>query len=59
MKYFLQDGDRVFTTGTFLVYDQEQNKFVFDELDDDTYFEGECMEWEEVDGVVKPYVEKE
>lgn len=59
MKYFLQDGDRVYTTGAYLVYDAEHNKFVLDELDDDAYFEGEFMEWEEVDGVVKPYIEKE
>ena len=45
MKYFLQDGDRVYTTGAYLVYDAEHNKFVLDELDDDAYFEGEFMEW--------------
>ncbi len=40
MRYYLQDGDQVYTTGCYLIYDAEINSFRFDGLEDDTYFDG-------------------
>ena len=53
---YLQDGDRVYTTGAWLTYDQKRNRFIFDEIDDDTYFDGEFVEYDE-NG--RPYIEGE
>jgi hypothetical protein len=53
---YLQDGDRVYTTGAWLIYDQEKNTFVFDGIEDDTYFDGEFVNYDEHG---QPYIERD
>ncbi len=50
---YLKDRDRVYTTGAWLVYDKKRNCFIFDGLDDDSFFDGELVNFDEQD---KPYI---
>ena len=52
MKNYLKKYDRAFSTGVYLVWDGE--KFVTDGFEDDTYFDGDLVNWDEYG---KPYVE--
>lgn len=52
MKKYLRRGDRAFTTGAFLVWTGD--KFIFDGIEDDTFFEGENINWDKKD---QPYIE--
>ena len=52
-RRYLKDGDCVFATGVFLVY--ENGKWVEDGFEGDTFFEGLCVE----DIEDKPYIERE
>lgn len=55
-KYYLEEGDVIFTTGAYLKWDGE--KFTLESLSDsdDDFFDGKPLERDEKD---KPYIEKE
>ena len=55
MKKYLNDGDRLYSTGCWIVYDKEKNCFIFDGIEDDTFYDGEFLEFD-ING--KPYIEK-
>lgn len=59
-KYFLKDGDRVYSTGCWLVYDETRNCLLFDGIEDDTFFDGEHVEFsqEQNELLDKPYIER-
>ena len=52
-KVYLVEGNRVFSTGVFLVY--QDNKFVVDSFEEDTFFNGETVE--DIENI--PYIETE
>ena len=52
VKRYLNKGDRCFTTGAFIVWDGE--KFVLDGIEDDTYYDGELINFDKKD---RPYAE--
>lgn len=56
MKIELKNGDRVFTTGAYLIWNEKDKGFSFDGLEDDTYFDGELINFDDMDN---PYIEKE
>ena len=51
-KYLLKDGDRCYSTGCYLIYHKEGNYFSFDGWEDDTFFDGESIEFDED----RPYI---
>jgi len=51
-KNWLKDGDQVYCTGCYLVYDAKKNVYIFDSSDDDIYFQGDIVNHEDN----KPYV---
>ena len=52
-KVYLVEGNRVFATGVFLLY--QGNKFVVDGFEGDTFFDGETVE--DIENI--PYIETE
>lgn len=52
-KYYLKQGDRVFTTGAYLIWDGK--KWILGGLEDDTYYDGELVENDDD----KPYIVRE
>lgn len=50
-KTFLKTGDIAFTTGAFIVWDSESKKWTVTGFEDDTFFDGMCVE----DVEEKPY----
>jgi len=44
-KIYLKKGDKVFTTGAWLLWDGE--KLVLDEIDEDTFFDGQLVNTDE------------
>ena len=56
-REYLLDRDRIYTTGCFLKWDNENQKFLFDGLEGGTeHFDGNEVY---LDGVNRPYVERE
>lgn len=56
MRHTLKRGDRVFSTGCFLVWDGK--KMAFGGIEDDTFFDGEPLNWDEgSDGNDMPFIE--
>lgn len=55
MKIELKDGDRCYSTGCYLIYHKDGNYFSFDGWEDDTYFDGEFIEFDKNDC---PYIIK-
>jgi len=53
MNKKLINGDRAFSTGCWLRYDEEDNCFRFDGLEDDTYYDGKLVEFDKKE---KPYI---
>jgi len=53
-KKYLEDGDVIYSTGTFLVWDNEKKTYVFDAQEDTAYFEGTHVEWD--DEKKMPYI---
>ena len=52
MKRIIKDGDLVFATGVFLVKDSTvDGGWVVDSFEDDTYFDGELINWDEEERV--------
>ena len=52
MKRIIKDGDLVFTTGVFLVKDSTvDGGWVVSSFEDDTYFGGELINWDEEERV--------
>lgn len=56
MKQYLKTGDRVYTTGAFLVWHDSDKSFSFDGLEEDTFFDGEPVNFDDMD---RPYIERE
>jgi len=56
-KEFLLDGDRIYSTGCFLIYDRKTNTFKFDGLEGGVeHFDGNEVY---LDALNRPYVERE
>ncbi|MFA5196527.1 MAG: hypothetical protein WC401_12070 [Bacteroidales bacterium] len=53
-KKYLKHGDRAFCTGCYLRYDEKENCFRFDGLEDDTFFDGKLVNFEDD----KPFTEE-
>ena len=51
---YLKDGERVYSTGCRLIYNKELNTFKFAGIEDDTYCDGDTVQFDS-DG--KPFVE--
>lgn len=52
MKRIIKDGDLVFATGVFLVKDSTvDGGWVVSSFEDDTYFDGELINWDEEERV--------
>ena len=43
-KTFLKTGDIAYTTGAFIEWDNESKKWTVTQFEDDTFFDGECVE---------------
>jgi len=57
MKEYLLNGDRIYTTGCFLIWDNDKQCFKFDGLEGGTeHFDGHYVY---LDGVNRPYIERE
>ena len=54
-KVLLKEGDRCYSTGCFLIYHEKGKFFIFDGYEDDTFFDGELINWDDQD---RPYIEK-
>ena len=54
-KIYLKDGDRAYTTGSYLIWNDKDKGFSFDGMEDDTYFDGELINFDDMDC---PYIEK-
>lgn len=52
---YLKDGEQVYTTGAFLLWDEALQEFVLEGIDDtsDTYCDGDLVNFDEND---KPYI---
>lgn len=53
-KVYLKNGDQVFATGVFLIWDGESRKWIVDRFEDSTFYDGHYVE--EVESG-KPYIE--
>ena len=55
-RRYLKDGDTVFSTGTFLDYNEEKNEYNCSMwgMEEALYFEGEIVSWDEND---KPFID--
>jgi hypothetical protein len=57
-REFLKSGDRIYSTGCFLIYDEKTNAFQFDGFEGgQEYFDGHEVYFKPV--TYKPYVERE
>jgi hypothetical protein len=56
MRVYLKDRDRVFSTGCFLTYDEKNNCFRFYGIEEDTYFDGKLVNFDEEE---RPFIEKD
>ena len=50
-KQYLKKGDRVFTTGAYLLWDGK--KWIVDGIEDDTFYDGELVNF---DSNERPYI---
>ena len=54
-RQYLKEGDRCYSTGCYLIYHGDGNYFSFNGWEEDTYFDGEPINFDKNE---KPYIAK-
>jgi hypothetical protein len=54
-KIYLKNGDRAYTTGSYLIWNDREKSFEFDGMEEDTFFDGKLINFDDMD---RPYIVK-
>jgi len=46
-KRYIKDGDRVFSLGCHLIWDEKKESYIYDGMEDDLYFLGEIVNYDD------------